>query len=259
MAICLETEQEIKILKVLDDQDIFSAGCARVCLNCTKQILEIVGYDNENPDNYILKLACGAGGLKQTQAEIKCFLEHKYAPLAKILAYGRYIEIMERVDVCDYSDMADDYDEDCSFADYLESNDEEYSDDEKCRMAEQAWEAIGILTRVFGYTADNGQLGINSQGKVVAYDYGYQAHVEFSQVSDLTEYVSNNIDTFYVYINGLIGILRQEDITLSKFEDVLITGNGALSLLNILLLALTILGITLLLIITLCIGIVARL
>lgn len=221
--------EEKEILLSLIDAEIIDNGAARCVFYCTSTAARIIGLTPNEEQDFVIKLACGVGGLAQTQAEIECFLEnHHYAPLAYIIAYGRYIEVMEKVDASDYRDIAEEHYEDFSFNDYLMDNDYEL-DDEEYEDWEEAWQAIGALEDIFGHTSDNGQLGRNRAGKLVAYDYGFYSGIGCDQqTSDVVEYLYNDKSRL-AYINGLINLLGAENDLLADFEDRFIESDGFVS------------------------------
>ena len=108
----LTPTQERFILKQLEDCKPFDNGASRICFECPTEIVEALGLNTEY--EYIIKLAMGLGGLSQNQLEILTYQQYGEShPLAQIFAAGRYVEIMEKLEI-EY-DFRDFVDEDCYF------------------------------------------------------------------------------------------------------------------------------------------------
>ena len=222
----LDVKQERQILELLKDAEFLNNGASRCVFNCSDEIAALLDIES---DNYVIKLACGLGGVRQTEAEVKCFLNHPYAPLAEIVAYGRYVEVMERVECDDFRDFAEECDEDWgipyeTFYDY-NGNDEEGSDADDAR-AEEAYDVIIQLHRIFGHTADNGQLGRNRHDNLVAYDYGFDTDLSCDeQTSEVSDYVYDTVQR-NAYIDALINLLTETLDMLEAWEDNFLNGDN---------------------------------
>ena len=108
----LTPAQERFILKQLEDCEPFDHGASRACFECPTEIVKALGLNTEY--EYIIKLAMGLGGLSQNQLEILTYQQYGEShPLAQIFAAGRYVEIMEKLEI-EY-DFRDFVDEDCYF------------------------------------------------------------------------------------------------------------------------------------------------
>lgn len=212
----LTIQEEKQILAYLINAKFLDNGASRCVFNCSKEIADFLGIDG---DNYIVKLACGVGGVRQTQAEVSCFLDHPDAPLAEIIAYGRYVEIMEYVHVdCDYRDFACDCYEDEPVPYELLFDEEDEDNAELYAEAEKAYDAIIRLHDIFGHTADNGQLGYNFDGRLVAYDYGFDAGSGCDeQTSSITDYIDDRIQR-NAYISALIELMDKSMDVLAAWE-----------------------------------------
>ena len=170
----LQLEQECKILTSLINEDFINRGSSRAVYNFSIEDAAALGI--ELPYDCVVKLAIGVGGLNQNALEVKTFLAHPELPLAEIVACGRYIVIMEKVSIEDgaFVDYLDSYLEP---AEYLSSYFEELSVEDYDRYLKELQEVDNVveeLVPIFGQTADNGQLGYNRDGRLVAYDYGFE-------------------------------------------------------------------------------------
>ena len=219
----LTHEQEKTILSYVMDLNTEDAGCARMIFPLSTELANKIGLDITFP--CIVKVAMGIGGYRQNQLEIKTFLEQcNYLPLAEITAYGRFVEIMERVEVEDWRDFYDNY---CDVDDYMceieqkeDESDEEFQEryDRTYNNAVKAVNTIDCLNDFFGETGDNGQIGINRFGEFVAYDYGYTtSRTTDEQVSDVSDAVYDKDDR-NSYIQGLFDLLDKEESLLEDYE-----------------------------------------
>lgn len=223
----LSIKEERYVLEQLKEAEFLDNGASRCVFECPAEVGDYLGFD---ASQYIIKLACGMGGIRQTEAEVNCFIDYPNAPLAKIIAYGRYVEIMESVNIDnDYRDFAEECYEDYDipydyFYDYCGSD----SDDNDDKEAQEAYGVIIRLHDIFGHTADNGQLGRNSEGKLVAYDYGFVTGVGCNeQTSNITDYVYDTVQR-NAYIDAVINLLDQSIEMLEAWEDAFCEGDNAL-------------------------------
>ena len=223
----LTISEERMVLDLLKDAGFYDNGASRCVFECSDEIARYLGIC---ADDYIIKLACGMGGIRQTEAEVECYLNNPDAPLAKIFAYGRYVEVMERVEIEeDFRDFAEECCEDWgvpyeTFYDYNcnGSEDEGYSDDDD-RRAEEAYDVIIQLHEIFGHTADNGQLGRDKNGYLVAYDYGFIAGNGCDgQTSEVADYMYNDVQR-NAYIDAVIKLLDESIEMLRAWEDAFLS------------------------------------
>ena len=176
--------QEKYILNNIDYDDRIDSGSSRAVFYCQPYVLEYLGIETDR--ECVIKLAIGHGGLNQHQTEVEMWLESggNNQHLAEIFAAGQFVSIMEKVDIRDYSDLADsldDYDINESVIRYLdyqcdinEEDDKEIFDNEYKEVCKVA-ETIAFLASYNGCTSDNGQIGKTEDGRYVAYDYGFIA------------------------------------------------------------------------------------
>lgn len=214
----LTNREEIEVLKSLTDSKFLGNGAARAVFALKDTMKESLGINDDR--DLVVKLALGLGGLRQNQLETKTFLEYgKSAPLAEIVAYGRYIEVMEAVEVTDdYRDFASEGGDPYELAaDCYEEGTDAF---EECyNNLQDAEEVIGCLESYFGCTSDNGQLGRNADGDLVAYDYGFTTELSSGdQVSDISDAIEDD-DECARYIDGLINLLVEENDCLEDFEN----------------------------------------
>ena len=220
MARQLTIEEERKVLRSLFGKRCFDAGSSRMCFNLDWEIAYDLGLDNGR--DYIIKLSVGGGGLTQNSAELNFFLEHQDSGfLAEIVCFGSYILIVEKVDTTyDYKDYAENIysDDDASSCaeDYLD-NEYYYDDDidaeeykERFDELREAAQVIIFLASNFGCTSDNGQLGRNSKGHLVAYDYGFYAGMGCSkQCSFNLVDCLYDVDVCKDYLERIINIINE--------------------------------------------------
>ena len=207
----LTTPQEIELILNLRNLDfkVIDHGMARCVIETPKEIAEQFGITQPS----VIKLAIGEGGVVQTQNEINAFLEYGLDyPLAEIHVGGRFIEIMERVTPLDegYTD----------YLDYTDGEDYAAQNDTDEAEAIEAFGAAYQLEDIFGSTGDNGQVGKNIYGQIVAYDYGFFADSDHAQTSELSYYLYEG-DNVKRYMDGLIALLEHDEDTLASLESEL--------------------------------------
>lgn len=201
----LTREQEKEILKQVPYCKFIGNGASRIVVECPQDICD--EYCGGNPA--VIKVAIGLGGINQMNLEVDTYISYgEYYNLATIYASGLCVEIMEKMshtyEVCDFLewDNEDEYaTEDAinTFMGWFDVSEE---------IAADLFNVAYSLCDIFGYTNDNGQLGVNGDGRVVAYDYGFESNSDSTQTCDLIyelvyhddnwekylELVRNNID-----------------------------------------------------------------
>lgn len=224
--IVLNYYQEKEILLYALNQKLEDAGAARMVFELDKALQHDMGLDMDR--DYVIKIPMGIGGYRQTQLEIKTYLEYGNSyPLAEIAAYGHFVEIMEKVDVEDYRDFADSY---SSVEDYIDDTLERYNDEtdedfekrykEATKTMEEVADVISQLENLFGCTGDNGQIGKDRFGYYVAYDYGFTTEESScSQTSNISDEIGD-ANTRARYLKGLIDLLNSEEAVLEHYEKV---------------------------------------
>lgn len=183
----LTIEQEYNILLKLGYTNAIDNGGGRAVFGMTSaELIECGLPDVFAGNNYVVKVAFD-NGIKQNLREIALYQEHgDYAPLAEIVFRGRHIEIMERVLALDFREY-----EGLSYDVFLECVKEDFGDYLSQQQIDAAYDAMKELGKFNGCTSDNGQLGINTDGLIVAYDYGFTTDYECSEQTsenDLYDY-----------------------------------------------------------------------
>ena len=214
----LTPAQERFILKQLESCEPFDHGASRACFECSTEIVEALGLNTEY--EYIIKLAMGLGGLSQNQLEILTYQQYGEShPLAQIFAAGRYVEIMEKLEIkYDFSDFVDNgcyFFEDYYGEEYWGFNEE---------IASQVQVVVELLSDLFGETNDNGQIGYsNLSGTYVSYDYGFTTEkYPDDQMSDLSGYIVYDKVNLRNYLRELSDILEQEEELLGSVEKTIL-------------------------------------
>lgn len=223
----LSIKEERYVLEQLKDAQFLDNGASRCVFECPTEVGNYLGFD---ANDYIIKLACGMGGIRQTEAEVNCYLDYPDSPLAKIIAYGRYIEIMERVEADDYRDFAEECyaDDEIPYYTFYDYNGRHMDQEDADRAAEEAYDVIIQLHDIFGHTSDNGQLGRNSEGGLVAYDYGFVTGIGCDeQTSTIANYVDDTIQR-NAYIDAVINLLDKSIEMLEAWEDAFCEGDTEL-------------------------------
>lgn len=215
----LTPAQERFILKQLEGCEPFDHGASRACFECPTEIVKALGLNTEY--EYIIKLAMGLGGLSQNQLEILTYQQYGEShPLAQIFAAGRYVEIMEKLEI-EY-DFRDFVDNDCYFCEDDDSGEEYWGFNEE--IASEVEVAVELLSDLFGQTNDNGQIGYsNLSGTYVSYDYGFTTEkYRDDQMSDLSEYIVYDEVNLINYLRELSDILEQEEELLGSVEKTIL-------------------------------------
>lgn len=165
-------------------------------------------------DGTCLKIAFDSCGQFQNKTELDAFREYGKANFAEIYAFGRYVVVMEEVQV--FGDLEElEYDFDNLGSRYEQEAEDYYNELEAMKALhsdyphksfmpfsefERNFEIEGLnsanyyeiqelkyfLDGIFGYTSDNYQIGMRDNGTFVAYDYGFN-------VDDMHKSVSNKL------------------------------------------------------------------
>ena len=231
MAKQLTLEQERIVLKSLIGRDYMACGSSRIVYECDEEIKEYLGLNHEH--NYVIKLACGQGGMNQSNAELSAFLDYGRQYLAEVFYFGQFVLISEGVDTDDWIDFAEGIYGDASddeLVDYVNNYlyDEYYwvKDNERPDYFDSFYNAaqtIRCLAEIFGRTADNGQLGTGWDGRLVAYDYGFIAGkgCDTQCSNQLVDNILGDDDRFYDYIDELIQVLDELKETYMKLDEII--------------------------------------
>lgn len=209
------TQEKHLINYMINHNDLYiGAGASRAVFECSTDIADYLHLPEKAHGRYVMKIALGQGGISQMKVEFETFLQYQdRGVLAEIVAIGRYVEIMEAVDVWDFRDEAE-WGYEVS-ADEIFSNNEDYLTEED---AEKVVNTICLLNDLFGCTSDNGQIGKNSRGMWVTYDYGFiPEYGHDSQTSDISDYIDSN-NYREKYLLGLLELLDQEEDFIGTWE-----------------------------------------
>ena len=121
---------------------------------------------------------------------------------------------MEYVDVIPEATNFEDDDEE--FFEYMRDN--VYSDSE----TQEIIDTIRSLEDINGYTLDNTQVGFDSNGNVVSYDYGFVADSGKVLTSDLTDFFYEEEETIKEYLYRLAQIATEEEEVFENLERELL-------------------------------------
>lgn len=215
----LSYEQETALLNYLaEDYEVISNGASRICFVGIAEVFQAAGIELSPRKKYVIKVAIGIAGINQNRIETEAYRRYgdKY-PLAEIVYTGHYVEIMEQVSLLgDEFREYDGYSED-EFIEYATDND--ISED----LARAGYEVATELEDINGATGDNGQLGMNSDGKIVAYDYGFDAGSEEELCSDLSYTCAfDKALESGRYLRGLAKLVAEEQENIGTFETALL-------------------------------------
>lgn len=169
----LTLDQELELIKNLRSEDFLGAGSSRAVY--------------EYGENKVLKLAISAEGTRQNFLEKSRYEEYGDSSFARIYEAGLYILISERVTVFDgeyyvsrYYDLTG-----C----YADIEDDQGLDQEILSIGQEVSDLKDWLDDLSGYTDDNFQIGKGQDGRIVAYDYGYQPGVDNAlQVANMRDW-----------------------------------------------------------------------
>ena len=219
----LSQQQERDLLIMLSNRYLVDcSGAARLVIMVETSDLLEVGIPVDPQSEYVVKVAIGMAGINQTAIESGCYksLGHKY-PLAAIPFMGDYVEIMERVKVIDGPRCAWDQGDTEGFVSemvqYYGSTETE---------AKKMYDVVCALDELNGETSDNGQIGYTADGRIVAFDYGYDARDDEGLCSDLDETLDfYNEDTLVAYLCALKNLVGADIRELEELETNLLN-NG---------------------------------
>ncbi len=236
----LTLEQETQILKnILEDGEYLAiAGTARIIIFDYDKFLEL-GLDS---NQYVIKIALGTAGLSQNEHEVLTYLSFgSILPLAKIVAAGETLIIMEKVYICNaIFDVYDDYTSGNFYRSTIFTK-------EAQAVAYKAWNTIydflgdlptDFCQLGFRYTEEDNDSSINiyqildpnhienkskdiqDNPDLVAYDYGYDVDLPLEvQISPLREIEWDNRE-FNLYLQSLIELLKDTEDFYTKMEQL---------------------------------------
>ena len=211
----LTVEQEKELLqRVYAQDDFLDNGGGRMVFGCPEDI-DIPGVEGDA----VVKIALGDAGLCQNEAEVDFYEAHcQDIDLARIYAVGRVCIVMERVDTSLTDYIRDWLDGDLDDEDAAECFAEEggYTPGQTEELLEQASMLKSDLDDCIGSTSDNGQIGMNEDGCLVAYDYGFDPDYDASeQCSDTREYVDCDLPRQFL-LNTILESINEDALCFDK-------------------------------------------
>lgn len=246
------TEEEVLRMLIDSGNRSIGNGSSRIVYECPFEVIKYLEekfagriYFNPTVD-YIVKVGIGFAGFNQIELERNTFETYsdKYDIFAEIPCCGKMIEVMEKVSIpctqcvdcwgpeeffCEVNEF--------NYAWYNETFFEKggqeslyclseiesiavengYSIDYSIDFCEGAFDAQYELDNILGETSDNGQIGMNSCGDAVVYDFGFdpnnnrETYVSYSSdevswaedlyLKFLVDYLANRIG-YDNYTNG---------------------------------------------------------
>lgn len=211
----LNNEQEKQILDCLASGYMpIGHGASRFVFPIdTKQLIE-AGLELDINKRYVVKVAIGIAGINQNNVESTVFRYNSPKYLAEIPYIGHYIEIMEYVKPLPDSvrDGAGEY----YFEDFYTYVEDELTYEE----ASLCFDVIQELNGINGCTSDNGQLGYNDNGDIVAYDYGYLSESDEIQCSRLLDCIDpDSAEQISAYLLAIKNIIAADEDAMSILEE----------------------------------------
>lgn len=175
----LTQEEELAVLAAINPDDELDHGTSRV--------VYALG-------DYVVKIAMSVGGVTQNKTEYKFYKDYcRHGVFANLYAHGKMINIMERLDDCDYYELERWWDEE---------------DEDEWEFNTRIDEVINTANDLTDYSGgDNGQIGYSQLDDCYKlYDYGYSNGFSRSEMVDnvgaykeATDPIENAIDV----VNGM--------------------------------------------------------
>lgn len=192
--ILLTKEEEKAFVYCISDEGFLGCGTSRA-------VYELPGT------NYVVKLAMSHGGVVQNHIEKTFFDEIGGDWLAHLYAHGQLINVMEKVDDCQY------------FCEW------EYDDDSEVKT--EIMNLIDTVDELTGYDGgDNKQIGYSSRiNGWVVYDYGYGNYDEYthSEMVDNVGYwmsaVSPIDNAYRIFRTGIIPTYQELEKEAREYYD----------------------------------------
>ena len=179
-----KTEEQQIIYSIMDRDEFLGNGSSRA----------VFGYT----DSLVVKIAIDKQGQRQNANEINVYRDYGSSlPIAEITAYGKNIVVMERINPLDTYEVESVFnDEPYEETDDDDETYESYRDGDYVDAIKQT---VFDLEGINGETSDNYQIGYNSNGKIVAYDYGYYTGGSGDLVSrNLEGFLGNTSERFFL-------------------------------------------------------------
>lgn len=180
----LTKEEAFSVLNTVDFNAMIDHGSSRAVYDCV--------YAGKK---CVIKIGLDDGGHNQNVLE--CSVYERFGDsgkLAEIYArYGNVFLVCEKVEVisCDFAETVLEWGEDADADVTLWEEDGErvvplwehinFSSEKECQtLIDKMRDVYCLLEDIQGCTSDNEQLGINENGDVVAYDYGYDTEFHYN-------------------------------------------------------------------------------
>lgn len=194
----LTSNQERRILQAILDDSLadHDNGSSRVVfLELGENTNEVLREFNI-PTNCVIKVNIGSAGCEQSRQEREIFWEayenYDDNVLATIYAYGDVIQIMEKLQPCNFLENVFDgcyncdesgyfkrisfYDEVYEYIKYtsfLKELDPLEREGRLTILAEKMLDYLQVICRYTGTCGDNYQVGLDAEGNIKSYDYGF--------------------------------------------------------------------------------------
>lgn len=155
----LSRVEEYNLIKkaMADDFSFLNNGSSRAVFEIDKDIVIKIAYDKK--------------GQYQNAMEISRFRNFGSEYLATIYSYGKYVVVMEKLDVLDDETVSYAYDEDFDKIKKYAGN--EYDPEKYILYSNEIIKTVDFLNENIGNSYDNYQVGISKDGRVVSFDYGF--------------------------------------------------------------------------------------
>lgn len=235
----LTHKEEVEILNYLKKQceltnNSFDSGSSRVAVKmgwngCIDGSNEFFNKLNERfgthgsyyTTSFMVKIAFGAGGMNQNILEASAYENYgSDAPIARVYAVGDVIEIMEVLTLADEAETL--RDEGIEYTDWEDYDEYLYQCYDAVSykllnraLLEEMFNTMWELVNYFGETSDNAQLGLNADGDVVCYDYGYNLNSD--------EYNSDKAEDSLIGSAGMIWDTDDFSYALKKIIELIET------------------------------------
>ena len=232
----LTHKEEVEILNYLKKQceltnNSFESGSSRVavkmgwngCIEGSQEFFDKLNerFGTHDIYSFMVKIAFGAGGMNQNILETAAYENYgDDAPIAKIYAAGDVIEIMEVLTLAKESEIL--RDDGIEFYDWEEYDESLYHNYNPVSykllnraLLEEMFNTMWELANYFGETSDNAQLGLNDDGDILCFDYGYNLNSD--------EYNSDKAEDSLIGSAGMIWDVDDFDYALTKITELIET------------------------------------
>lgn len=233
----LTHKEEVEILNYLKEQQAltngsFNSGSSRVaveiryngCIEGSQEFFDKLNEKFGTHDilSFMVKIAFGAGGMNQNILETSAYENYgSDAPIARVYAVGDVIEIMEVLTLAEESEILRE-DGTLDFGSWEEYDEFLYNDYSPVSykllnraLLEEMFNTMWELANYFGETSDNAQLGLNDDGDILCFDYGYNLNSD--------EYNSDKAEDSLIGSAGMIWGVDDFNYALTKITELVET------------------------------------